>query len=193
MLLLGAATWRSLIEIRAPAGTAANSKLLNVKNASGSSVASIDLEGDLVATSVTSSSCFTTTNALDLGSTLDVTGATTLDSTFTTGTAIAGTTLTTIKGIMTWTSGSTDIGSISAASTATQTFTLSGLVVGDIAWLTTSTSAVDAGVGNTIEAGLVFRCFVQMANTISCEFSNNTASPIDPAPRTYTFTVMDLT
>lgn len=61
--------------------------------------------------------------------------------------------------------------SVSANTTAEQTFTVNGLLVGDMAVVTKPTTQAGLGVVNSR---------VSAANTLAITFSNNTASPIVP-------------
>ena len=66
---------------------------------------------------------------------------------------------------------------VAANTTAEQTFTLSGLSVGDVVYVTKPTAQAGLGIVN---------CRVSAANTLAITFSNNTASPITPtASETY--------
>lgn len=78
-----------------------------------------------------------------------------------------------------------NIGSIASKGTSTETFTIAGVASGDMPFLTKASG--------TMPAGVVYRCFVSTTDTVSCEFSNNTASPVDPNDQTYTFIVFDMT
>ena len=71
---------------------------------------------------------------------------------------------------------SLDFGSISAASQADLTITVTGAAVGDEVIM--SLPAAPA-------AGLVFNAFVSAANTVTVRASNITGSPVDPAAATY--------
>jgi hypothetical protein len=98
-----------------------------------------------------------------------------------------------IESIRTFTTASTDISSIASKATGTVSFTAAGLKVGDIALLMKADDlGYDGGADNTLEDGLAFRCLVKVDGYITCEFSNNTASAIDPPARTYTFLIIDL-
>lgn len=71
---------------------------------------------------------------------------------------------------------SLNYGSISAASQADLTITVTGAAVGD---------EVVMALPAAPAAGLVFNAFVSAANTVTIRASNITASPIDPAAATY--------
>lgn len=71
--------------------------------------------------------------------------------------------------------------SISAATTAEQDITVSGVQVGDMAILSKPTLTAGVTIGNVR---------VKAANTISVQFVNATASPVDPASETYTFLII---
>lgn len=73
-------------------------------------------------------------------------------------------------------SASLNYGSISAASQADLTITVTGAAVGD---------EVVMALPAAPAAGLVFNAFVSAANTVTIRASNITASPIDPAAATY--------
>ena len=88
---------------------------------------------------------------------------------------IAGTGSATITKVLT-ASASLNFPSISAASQADLTITVTGAAVGDEVMM--SLPAAPA-------AGLVFNAFVSAANTVTIRASNITASPVDPAAATY--------
>ena len=71
---------------------------------------------------------------------------------------------------------SLNYGSISAASQADLTITVTGAAVGD---------EVVMALPAAPAAGLVFNAFVSAANTVTIRASNITATPIDPAAATY--------
>jgi len=60
---------------------------------------------------------------------------------------------------------------VAANTTAEQTFTVSGLAVGD--YVDVNKPSTQAGLG-------IAQCRVSAANTLAIAFSNNTASPITP-------------
>jgi hypothetical protein len=66
---------------------------------------------------------------------------------------------------------------VAANTTAEQTFTLTGVRVGDVVFVTKPTSQAGLGIVNVR---------VSASNTLAITFSNNTASPITPtASETY--------
>lgn len=70
-----------------------------------------------------------------------------------------------------------DVASVAANTSAEQTFTVTGLAVGDI---------IVAVNKPSLSAGLVVgNARVSAANTLALTFGNLTASPIDPASETY--------
>lgn len=71
---------------------------------------------------------------------------------------------------------SLDFGSISAASQANLTITVTGAAVGD---------EVVMALPAAPAAGIVFNAFVSAANTVTIRASNITASPVDPGAATY--------
>lgn len=71
--------------------------------------------------------------------------------------------------------------SVAAATTAEQTFTVAGLKLNDIVYVTKPT--VTAGLG-------IAGARVSAADTLAIAFVNATASPIDAASETYTVTVL---
>lgn len=71
---------------------------------------------------------------------------------------------------------SLDFGSISAASQASLTITVTGAAVGD---------EVIMALPAAPAAGIVFNAFVSAANTVTIRASNITASPVDPVAATY--------
>jgi hypothetical protein len=73
-------------------------------------------------------------------------------------------------------SASLDFASISAASQASLTITVTGAAVGDEVIM-----ALPSGPA----AGLVFNAFVSATDTVTIRASNITASPVDPAAATY--------
>lgn len=73
-------------------------------------------------------------------------------------------------------SASLNFGSISAASQADLTITVTGAAVGD---------EVIMALPAAPAAGIVFNAFVSAANTVTIRASNITASPVDPAAATY--------
>jgi hypothetical protein len=73
-------------------------------------------------------------------------------------------------------SASLNFGSISAASQADLTITVTGAAAGD---------EVIMALPAAPAAGLVFNAFVSAANTVTIRASNITASPVDPAAATY--------
>lgn len=75
---------------------------------------------------------------------------------------------------------SLDVASVAANTTAEQTFTVTGLAVGDA--VIVNKPALNAGLG-------VCNARVSAANTLALTFNNNTAGAIDPAAETYTIIV----
>jgi len=67
--------------------------------------------------------------------------------------------------------------SVAAATSAEQTFTVTGLAVGDIPVVVKPTASAGLGIVNAR---------VSAANTLAVTFMNATASPIDAAAETYT-------
>lgn len=74
---------------------------------------------------------------------------------------------------------SINVASVAANTTAEQTFTITGLVVGD--QVIVSKPSLSAGLG-------IVNSRVSAANTLAISFINATGSPIDPAAETYTIT-----
>lgn len=74
-----------------------------------------------------------------------------------------------------------DAASVAANTTAEQTITVPGVVVGD--FVATNRLAHSAGLG-------IVNVRVSAANTISVCFSNNTGVAIDPPSATYEFLIM---
>jgi hypothetical protein len=102
------------------------------------------------------------------------------------GAAISGATLATVKGIMTWTSESTNLSPIASKGVGTQNFTLTGVAAGDVVQLI-------AWSGDFDGANLVFSAYVSAADTITLTMVNNSAGSIDPSAQTFTFLVIDRT
>lgn len=74
-----------------------------------------------------------------------------------------------------------DLGSVAANTSETETATVTGVKVGDIV----------IAEKPTLEAGLLIgTCWVSAADTVSIQVGNLTASPIDAASETWTFTVL---
>jgi hypothetical protein len=73
-------------------------------------------------------------------------------------------------------SASLDFGSISAATQANLTITVTGAAVGD---------EVIMALPAAPAAGLVFNAFVSATNTVTIRASNISGSPVDPAAATY--------
>jgi hypothetical protein len=73
-------------------------------------------------------------------------------------------------------SASLDFGSISTASQASLTITVTGAAVGD---------EVIMALPAAPAAGLVFNAFVSAANTVTVRASNISGAPVDPAAATY--------
>jgi hypothetical protein len=73
-------------------------------------------------------------------------------------------------------SASLDFGSISTASQASLTITVTGAAVGD---------EVIMALPAAPAAGLVFNAFVSAANTVTIRASNISGAPVDPAAATY--------
>jgi hypothetical protein len=71
--------------------------------------------------------------------------------------------------------------SVAAATSAEQTFTVNGLAVGDIVYVTKPTAT--AGVG-------IVGARVSAANTLAITFMNATAGALDPGSEVYTVTVL---
>jgi hypothetical protein len=71
---------------------------------------------------------------------------------------------------------SLNVASVAANTTAEQTFTITGLRVGD--FVTVSKPSLSAGLG-------VVNARVSAADTLAISFVNATASPIDPAAESY--------
>jgi hypothetical protein len=69
-----------------------------------------------------------------------------------------------------------DFGSISAASQADLTITVTGAAAGD---------EVIMALPAAPAAGIVFNAFVSAANTVTIRASNITGSPVDPASASY--------
>ena len=95
---------------------------------------------------------------------------------------IAGTGTAAINKILTATA-SLNFPSISAASQADLTITVTGAAVGDEVIM--SLPAAPA-------AGLVFNAFVSAADTVTIRASNITASPVDPAAANYGVVVLNV-
>lgn len=75
---------------------------------------------------------------------------------------------------------SINVGSVDANTTAEQDFTVTGVLAGDVV----------VPVKPTLSAGLgIVNCRVKANDTVSIQFVNATAAPIDPAAETYTFLV----
>lgn len=89
-----------------------------------------------------------------------------------TGTVTPGATITKIRAG----SATLDFPSISAASQADLTVTVTGAATND---------EVVLGLPAAPTAGLVFNAFVSAANTVTIRATNVTASPVDPASATY--------
>lgn len=174
LVLMGAAvgsagTW--VFRVRADQ-TTANTAIAEFKNAAGTTVSSVDVEGDLAARDITAT------------------------GTVTQGAAISGTTLAAIKGTMVWTSAATDLGSYADAESRVQAWALAGVSPGDRVYLSKVSGclAADAGTFNAVPDGLVFSCYVKMAGQISCDITNDSGGAIDPqAACLYTFVIDDLT
>ena len=94
----------------------------------------------------------------------------------TTGTVTTGATLTKIRTA----SASLNFPSISAASQADLTITVTGAAVGD---------EVVMALPAAPAAGIVFNAFVSATNTVTIRATNVTASPVDPAAATYSVLV----
>lgn len=88
-----------------------------------------------------------------------------------------------VRGIYTC-SLSFDAASVAANTTAEQDVTVPGVMATDICIDLTKPS-LSAGLG-------IVNVRVKAANTISITYVNATASPIDPAAETYTFTILRL-
>lgn len=71
---------------------------------------------------------------------------------------------------------SVNVASVAQNTTAEQTFTLTGLKVGDMVFV--NKPALDAGLG-------IVGCRVSAADTIAISYVNATGSAIDPAAETY--------
>ena len=69
-----------------------------------------------------------------------------------------------------------DPASVAAATTAEQTFTVPGLLVGDMVFV--NKPSVTAGLG-------IAGCRVSAANTLAIAFVNATAGAVDPASESY--------
>ncbi len=76
---------------------------------------------------------------------------------------------------------SINVASVSANTTAEQTFTVNGLKVGDMVYVNKPSASAGLGICNAR---------VSAANTLALTFNNNTASPIDPAAESYTVLVV---
>lgn len=72
---------------------------------------------------------------------------------------------------------SLDVASVAANTSAEQTFTVTGLVVGDMVFVNKPSASAGLGVVNAR---------VSAANTLAITFMNSTGSAIDPAAETYT-------
>lgn len=100
------------------------------------------------------------------------------------GAAISGTSLGAIKGVMTFTSSATNVESIAANTEVDTDITLAGVAVGDLVFLTDMSVAKDSGVtcdGIAASGKIVLRCY------------NVTAGAVDPANKTYSFVIVDMT
>lgn len=71
---------------------------------------------------------------------------------------------------------SLNVASVGANTTAEQTFTVQGLRVGDVVFV--SKPSLSAGLG-------VCNCRVSAPDTLALTFNNNTAGAIDPAAENY--------
>ncbi|MDE2104513.1 MAG: hypothetical protein KGL39_45175 [Patescibacteria group bacterium] len=70
---------------------------------------------------------------------------------------------------------------VSATTAVAQTFTVNGVVVGDV---------VTVSPPSHVSGALIGSCAVTAANTVSVQFANPTASSATPAAGTYKFTVV---
>ena len=183
--------------------TAPGTPIVRFQDGTGTDKCTVDIGGNIVCAGSITAGGTLSANANELavasirvpdGGLAITSGNFTVGGTTRAGTAISGATVASIKGIMTWTSGAVDVGNIASKGVVTQTFSLSGVAPGDVVQLVKVTSNVDAGVDNSLQAGLTVSCEVKVANVISCDFTNNTASGIDPAAwLTYSFLIFDLT
>jgi hypothetical protein len=80
-----------------------------------------------------------------------------------------------VSGILTF-SASLDVASVAANTSAEQTFTVTGLKIGDVVFVSKPSLSVGLVVGNAR---------VSAANTVAITFGNLTAAPIDPGAETY--------
>lgn len=74
-----------------------------------------------------------------------------------------------------------DPASVATITTAEQTFTLNGVLVGDLVYWTKPTNTTGLGIVN---------CRVSAANTIAVTFVNPTAGGVDAASETWNFLVI---
>lgn len=123
----------------------------------------------------TTTSTSTITGALTVAGGLGVAGRTST-ATLNTG----GTNGSTIDLVASAT-GTLDFGSISAASSADLTITVTGASTGD---------SVHLGLPASPTAGIIFNAFVSASNTVTVRAFNITAGAIDPASATYRVTVI---
>lgn len=117
--------------------------------------------------------------------TVDATnGNTLIAGTLTQGTALGASALVAVKGIMTFTSAATNMSEILTLAEGDQDVAVTGVAAGDACFLLTTSVAQDSG--------LVCDCLAASAKvTLRCY--NATAGSIDPANKTYTFLILDLT
>lgn len=170
-VIAGTATSTGDLKVGAAAGT------FNVTAASGNTVAN---------GTVTSTGNFKVGASAGTFNVTAASGNTVIGGSLQTGSALTGGTLATVKGIFTWTSGSTNISSIASKGVGTQTFTLAGLASGDFVWLS-------AAGGDYDFTNLTQNCKVTAADTITCVIVNNSGGAIDPSAQTFTFFVVDVT
>jgi hypothetical protein len=111
-------------------------------------------------------------------------GNTVIAGTLTQGAAISGATLAAIKGIMLFTSSSTDIAEIAAATATATDIELVGVAAGDVVILT--------GMGSAQDSGLICDARAK-TNAITLTCYNVTAGAINPAGKVYSFLVLDVT
>lgn len=155
-------------DFQVPVGqTTANSKIAEFKNAAGTVVASVDIEGDIACHDLTPTGALAVTGAIS-GSTLAIGGGTTIKKAFVATTE------------------STDIAEIAAGALSTTEFTVAGVAVGDAAVLITPPL-----VGTAVPV-LISHCEC-ISGKIKLHLTNPTAGALDPAAQAYKFLVFDLT